>query len=98
MIFKEFEQSDNSEQPLIVAICTPLMSRVHQLRQAGEIAPSWMLQEALTDSTTQSILCVLITQLCSASGCVDYIFSITTSNQTVSRENTKSSATTRLWW
>ncbi|KAL9977493.1 hypothetical protein ACROYT_G014901 [Oculina patagonica] len=33
-----FEQSENSEQPLIVAICTPLMSRVHQLRQAGEMA------------------------------------------------------------
>jgi len=35
---QSFEQSDNSEQPLIVAICTPLMSRVHQLRQAGEMA------------------------------------------------------------
>ena len=35
---QNFEQSDNSEQPLIVAICTPLMSRVHQLRQAGEMA------------------------------------------------------------
>ncbi|KAL9978127.1 hypothetical protein ACROYT_G015612 [Oculina patagonica] len=33
-----FEQSENSEQPLIVAICTPLMSRVHQLRQTGEMA------------------------------------------------------------
>ena len=35
---QNFEQSDNSEQPLIVAICTPLMSRVHQRRQAGEMA------------------------------------------------------------
>ena len=33
-----YQQSENSEQPLIVAICTPLMGRVHQLRQAGEMA------------------------------------------------------------
>ena len=32
---QNFEQFNNFEQPLIVAICTPLMNRVHQLRQAG---------------------------------------------------------------
>ena len=33
-----YENSGNSEKPLIVAICTPLMSRVHRLTQAGEMA------------------------------------------------------------
>jgi len=33
-----YENSGNSEKPLIVAICTPLMSRVHHLTQAGEMA------------------------------------------------------------
>ena len=35
---QNFEQSNNFEQPLIVAICTPLINRVYQLRQAGEMA------------------------------------------------------------
>ena len=33
-----YEQNGTSEQPLIIAICTPLMSRVRQLKQAGEMA------------------------------------------------------------
>lgn len=33
-----YQQSGECEQPLIIAICTPLMSRVHQLKQAGEMA------------------------------------------------------------
>ena len=33
-----YEQSGKCEQPLIIAICTPLMSRVHHLKQAGEMA------------------------------------------------------------
>ena len=33
-----YEQSGKCEQPLILAICTSLMSRVHRLKQAGERA------------------------------------------------------------
>ena len=33
-----YEQNGKSEQPLIIEICTPLLSRVHQLKQAGEMA------------------------------------------------------------
>ena len=33
-----YQQSGECEQPLIIAICTALMSRVYQLKQAGEMA------------------------------------------------------------
>ena len=47
------------KQDLILSICTPLMSRVHETRQAGEMA-LWTHQGALIDTTTLFSLCALI--------------------------------------
>jgi hypothetical protein len=35
---QRYNNDANQEKPLIISICTPMMSRVHRLRQAGEMA------------------------------------------------------------
>ncbi|XP_028412191.1 uncharacterized protein LOC114535014 [Dendronephthya gigantea] len=38
IFLQRYNNDEKREQPLIISICTPMMSRVHKLRQAGEMA------------------------------------------------------------
>ena len=35
---QRYHKDNSKEEPLIISICTPMMTRVHTLRQAGEMA------------------------------------------------------------
>ena len=93
-----YEQSGKCEQPLIIAICTPLMSRVHHLKQAGEMA--FLDASGSLDRFNNPVyfMCHSSPCWCSAIGGVDYIWTIPTYSKTVSTKVAKSLAPTCLWW
>ena len=95
-----YEQNGKSEQPLIIAICTPLLSGVHQLKQVGEIA---FLDASGTLGRFCHHVCVFHVHTspcrCSATRCVDYIWTITAYHQAaMPGKSTKCVIATCLWW